>query len=41
MTPEPRLEPTPSQSIGPFFHFAQRVLADNDQHLDEKGEVSE
>jgi protocatechuate 3,4-dioxygenase, alpha subunit len=22
MTPKPRLEPTPSQTIGPFFHFA-------------------
>jgi protocatechuate 3,4-dioxygenase alpha subunit len=22
VTPEPRLEPTPSQTVGPFFHFA-------------------
>jgi protocatechuate 3,4-dioxygenase alpha subunit len=36
MTPEPRLEPTPSQTIGPFFHFAlpypggERLVAPDD-----------
>src|SRR5688500_10494603 len=28
MTPEPRLEPTPSQTVGPFFHDA---LLDEDR----------
>jgi protocatechuate 3,4-dioxygenase, alpha subunit len=36
MTPEPWLEPTPSQTIGPFFHFAlpypggERLVAPDD-----------